>query len=128
VTITLADFINVLTLLLVAIILILLWQVWQRYSQQTDKALRSSSAVASTVVAAAPEVVKPKSKKDRWNALTLHQRNIATLAAEGKQNGEIAHALGIRTSTVSSHLKSIYKTLDIHSRRELANLLQEVEG
>ncbi len=65
--------------------------------------------------------------RQRWDLLTLREREIAHLAAEGKQNGEIAQALHLRPSTVATHLKSVYKTLGIHSRRELANVIRDIE-
>jgi DNA-binding NarL/FixJ family response regulator len=135
VTITITDLVSVLTLLLVINLLVLLWQlVSRRHSSQENKHYRSGSPPAlpflRKVPTPPPDESPPrriKSNKERWNALTIHQRKIATLAAQGQQNGEIAQALQIRSSTVSTHLKTIYKTLGIHSRRELANFFQDLE-
>lgn len=63
----------------------------------------------------------------RWQTLTLREREVAALAAAGKQNAEIADVLQISPATIATHLKNIYRKLDIHSRRELANLLQDIE-
>ncbi len=73
------------------------------------------------------EIEHLRERHRRWNSLTLRQREIARLAAEGKQNGEIAQALHLRSSTVATHLKNTYKTLGVHSRRELANFVQDIE-
>jgi DNA-binding CsgD family transcriptional regulator len=67
-----------------------------------------------------------KENQRRWDSLTLRQREIALLVAEGKQNGEIAQLLHLSASTVATHRRSIYKTLGIHSQRELANLLRDL--
>ena len=63
----------------------------------------------------------------RWQTLTLRERQVAALAVAGKQNAEIADALSVSPATIATHLKNIYRKLDIHSRRELANLLQDIE-
>lgn len=133
-TLTLPDFINILTLLLVVVILVLIRQLGQRRSRAETSHHSDAPALSSQppreLIAPAPDELEQRKRlqKQHWEKLTIHQRHIAKLAAEGKQNGEIAHALGIRSSTVSTHLKSIYKILEIHSRRELSGLIQNVEG
>lgn len=64
----------------------------------------------------------------RWQTLTLRERQVAALAAAGKQNVEIADDLQLSPATIATHLKNIYRKLDIHSRRELANLFQDIEA
>jgi DNA-binding CsgD family transcriptional regulator len=53
-------------------------------------------------------------------ALTPSERRIAGLAAEGRQNREIAEALFVTTSTVEFHLRHAYRKLGIRGRAELA--------
>jgi DNA-binding CsgD family transcriptional regulator/PAS domain-containing protein len=57
------------------------------------------------------------------NALGLSTRegDIAALAAEGYSVLAIASRLGIAESTVSSHLKRVYRKLGVRSRAELAS-------
>lgn len=50
--------------------------------------------------------------------LTEREVQILGLLAEGKSNRAIADALGIRESTVKSHLKSLFAKLDATSRAE----------
>ena len=57
-------------------------------------------------------------------ALTASERRTATLAAEGRNNTEIAQALFITKSTVEKHLTRAYKKLDINSREELPAALR----
>lgn len=64
----------------------------------------------------------------RWDSLTLREREIVRLAVAGKQNSEIARDLNLSPATVATHLKNIYRKLQIHSRRELANFIEYVES
>lgn len=73
-----------------------------------------------------PDSLHGNEQYARWQMLTLRERQVAALAAAGKQNVEIAHELHVSPTTISSHLKNIYRKLGIHSRRELANLLQDI--
>jgi DNA-binding CsgD family transcriptional regulator len=59
------------------------------------------------------------------DALTPRERRIATMAAEGLANREIAEALFITTKTVETHLGRAYRKLEIGSRRELPGALAE---
>jgi DNA-binding CsgD family transcriptional regulator len=53
------------------------------------------------------------------DALTPREHRIATMAAEGLGNRDIAEALFITTKTVETHLGRAYRKLEITSRREL---------
>jgi DNA-binding CsgD family transcriptional regulator len=56
-------------------------------------------------------------------ALTSSERRVAGLAAEGLSNRDIAQTLYVTPKTVEVHLSSVYRKLDIASRRELARAL-----
>jgi DNA-binding NarL/FixJ family response regulator len=56
-------------------------------------------------------------------SLTARELRVATLAADGQTNREIAQALFVTPKTVEVHLSSAYRKLDIRSRRELAGAL-----
>lgn len=56
-------------------------------------------------------------------ALTASERRVATLAAEGQTNREIAQALFVTPKTVEVHLTNAYRKLGIRSRRELGEAL-----
>jgi DNA-binding CsgD family transcriptional regulator len=57
-------------------------------------------------------------------SLTASERRIATMAAAGLSNPEIAQALFVTKKTVESHLGNAYRKLDIRSRSELAAALE----
>jgi DNA-binding CsgD family transcriptional regulator len=56
-------------------------------------------------------------------ALTPSERRIAGLAADGRQNREIAEALFITTATVEFHLRNAFRKLGISTRAQLAESL-----
>jgi DNA-binding CsgD family transcriptional regulator len=56
-------------------------------------------------------------------ALTASQLRVATLAAKGATNLEIAQALFVTPKTIERHLTNAYATLAIASRKELASAL-----
>jgi DNA-binding NarL/FixJ family response regulator len=56
---------------------------------------------------------------DAYARLTVRQREIADLAAEGLTNEQIALRLGIGESTVTSHVRAVLARLELAGRREL---------
>jgi DNA-binding CsgD family transcriptional regulator len=64
-------------------------------------------------------------RSEDGSALTAQERRVASLAADGLANGEIAAALQLSPKTVSSHLQHVYAKLGMHSRRELIRRAEE---
>jgi ATP/maltotriose-dependent transcriptional regulator MalT len=56
-------------------------------------------------------------------ALTPSERRIAELAAAGRSNREIAGELYVTKATVETHLRSVFRKLDVRSRDELGDRL-----
>lgn len=56
--------------------------------------------------------------------LTLHERRVATLAASGHSNLEVAAQLHVTVHTVKSQMGSILRKLDLRSRWELEHVLR----
>lgn len=57
------------------------------------------------------------------DSLTARERQVAELAAEGRANPEIAQALFVTRKTVETHLGSVYRKLELDSRKQLAEAL-----
>lgn len=62
---------------------------------------------------------------DMRKALTVLQRRVAELVAEGHSNGQTAEILDISVNTVKYHLKNIYPIVGVTNRVELASFLSE---
>ena len=58
-------------------------------------------------------------------SLTPSERRVATMAAEGMTNREIAQALFVTEKTVEMHLGNAYRKLGISSRTRLADVLAD---
>lgn len=63
-------------------------------------------------------------RRDQLAMLTIAERRVAKLVAEGLRNGEIATTLGKSVTTVKSQLSAVYAKLHIGSRTQLAALLR----
>jgi DNA-binding NarL/FixJ family response regulator len=56
-------------------------------------------------------------------SLTVSERRVADLAADGRSNKEIAQTLYVTPKTVEVHLSAAYRKLSIRSRQQLAGVL-----
>jgi len=63
-------------------------------------------------------------KKSLLSTLTIQERRILTHLKQGKSNKEIADECSISTSTVKSHVNSIYSKLGIGSRKEAMDFFE----
>lgn len=59
------------------------------------------------------------------DALTPAERRVAREATTGATNREIAQSLFLSTKTIESHLRSIFRKLEVNSRHQLAESLAE---
>src|SRR5205823_6961665 len=83
---------------------------------------RALARRAAGELAATGERVRPPAATG-VEALTPSELRVATLAAEGRSNAEIAQALFLTVKTVETHLSNAYRKLDIRSRRELPQVI-----
>ena len=60
--------------------------------------------------------------------LTDREIDVAVLLLAGYNSTDIAKILTISVNTVKTHLKNLYAKTDVHNRRELIELLNEIEG
>ena len=63
--------------------------------------------------------------KTGWVALTDPEINVATLAAEGRTNRQIAESLFISPHTVNTHMRHVFEKLGINSRVQLTRFVRE---
>ena len=56
-------------------------------------------------------------------SLTSREDRVATLAAEGLSNREIAQRQFVTVKAVQWHLRNVYRKLDVSSRQELPEVL-----
>lgn len=61
-----------------------------------------------------------------FSNLTIKEREILKLLASGKTNKEIAQELYVELSTVKTHINSIYKQLQLSSRKEAIGYYQSL--
>lgn len=60
--------------------------------------------------------------------LTDRELDMAMLLLAGCNSSDMAKILTISVNTVKTHLKNLYTKMNVHNRRELINLLNEIEG
>jgi DNA-binding CsgD family transcriptional regulator len=58
-------------------------------------------------------------------SLTVSERRVAELVAEGRSNPQVAQALFVSRATVASHLRSVFRKLGVTSREQIASRLAE---
>lgn len=98
-----------------------------------DGGAGESSAAGSAEPAAAPDPAL--GLPSRWRlrvmlladtvGLTKREADVFVLLAKGKDAQQIADELIVSLSTVRTHTRSIYAKCDVHSRRELRQLVDE---
>jgi len=62
-----------------------------------------------------------------WESLTATERTLASIVGQGLTNKQAAARLFVSRHTVDSHLRHIFRKLDINSRVELAALVAKWE-
>jgi DNA-binding CsgD family transcriptional regulator len=80
---------------------------------------------ASLELVATGERVRPRTP-DRSSVLTPQEWQIATLAAQGIRDSEIAAKLFISSHTVDYHLRKVFRKLNIDSRHKLRAAVSEL--
>jgi DNA-binding NarL/FixJ family response regulator len=78
-----------------------------------------SPAVSKVLVEDYVREMKARGAVDSYDLLTLREREILQLLAEGKANKDIAALLGLSLYTVETHRRNLQEKLNLHSLAEL---------
>lgn len=78
-----------------------------------------SPSISDKVAEAYLENKKGKKKSSVWDSLTLREREVLKLIAEGHKNKDIAGHLCISLKTVEKHRSNLMQKLDLHNTAAL---------
>jgi DNA-binding CsgD family transcriptional regulator len=88
--------------------------------------LRPHVAQAAAIAAMLSQPIPENfDESGEWPRLTVRQKRILQLVADGYADREVGRNLGISTRTVHAHLQHIYRALDVTSRTEALARLRE---
>jgi DNA-binding CsgD family transcriptional regulator/type II secretory pathway predicted ATPase ExeA len=85
--------------------------------------IRAAERLAGVLHAGEPIAVPAASVLSTGRTLTARERDVASLAAIGTSDIDIAQRLGLSVRTVQTHLAHVYTKTNTHGRRGLADLL-----
>jgi DNA-binding NarL/FixJ family response regulator len=102
-------------------------QLRAAYDQFTSIGMAAFAERARMELLATGEKVR-KRTLDARDELTAQEREIARLARDGLSNAEIGARLFLSPRTIEWHLRKVYTTLGISSRRELTSALRSSES
>lgn len=71
---------------------------------------------------------KPAINQELYNHLTLRELQILSLISQRASNQEIADELFLSVSTVKTHLRNIYRKLEVRNRNEAVELFRNTNG
>jgi DNA-binding NarL/FixJ family response regulator len=77
-----------------------------------------SPVLADRAIAAYQQIAKPETD-EVYESLTIREREVLQLTAEGRTRAEIAARLGVNARTVETHRANLMSKLNIHSKTEL---------
>ncbi len=111
--------------------LALTWSVGRGYAARLRVARHRrpfderDAALLDLVGPALERLVRSAAVSDLPDSLTLQERRVLGLVAEGRSNNEIAAVLHVSCSTVRKHLEHAYRKLGVHSRLAAVMVLEE---
>jgi DNA-binding NarL/FixJ family response regulator len=97
-------------------------QPLQDLSLAIERILSGERWISSPLI---DKLIIPPSRENANPMLTSRQREILTLLQKGWHNQKIALELGLSTKTIENHLTRIYRTLNVQSRLEAVNCINQ---
>jgi DNA-binding NarL/FixJ family response regulator len=95
----------------------------QKILDAIDAVVKGESPMNGMIAAKVLDYFQKQQKKNidlEQSNLTEREKEILQLLIKGNSYKEIASALFISVETLNSHIKNIYRKLNVHSRSELA--------
>ncbi|MFF8832024.1 response regulator [Streptomyces sp. NPDC015131] len=87
-------------------------------------AIRSAMAGGTTMFLPSARAARPEREPEPADTLTLRERELMELVAQGLSNRQIGSRLGITEGTVKRHLRNIFDKLGATSRLDAVNRMQ----
>ena len=78
-----------------------------------------SPAIAKTLLEDYMRHMQQRGLEDSYDLLTVREKEILQLLAEGKSNKEVASMLNLSTNTVETHRTRLMQKLNLHSSAEI---------
>ena len=102
----------------------------KRQGSNRPKHTQMESTAPIVVDEPAAKIASPKTqpRQNSFDVLTEREHEVATLAASGMSNKEIALRMSVSPHTVANHLKNVFRKLRVNSRGELSQRLQHLAG
>jgi DNA-binding CsgD family transcriptional regulator len=97
-------------------------QLWM--CRRTARFTRRDRALLELVAPALERVMRERPMAALPPSLTIQERRVLLLVAEGLSNAEIADRLVVASSTVGKHLENAYRKLGVSSRHAAVHVLQ----
>jgi two-component system, NarL family, response regulator DevR len=85
-------------------------------------------ALTSRVLSLVRSNSTPPSEQNKLAILSLQERRVLALVAEGKTNKEIAEQMGLSDKTVKNYLSNVFEKLKINRRSQAAVMYLENRG
>ena len=72
-----------------------------------------------------PEALPPACKQlAEQHRLTKREQQVFELLAQGRSTTDVATALDVSENTAKTHIKRLYKKLDVHSKQDIIDLVR----
>ncbi len=78
-----------------------------------------SPGISKLLIETLKSGARPEASQDPYDRLTLREKEVLKLVAEGKSNKEIASMLNISVNTVAVHRARLMETLGLHKTAEI---------
>ena len=99
-----------------------------RAGSKRRPSLRRTPTIGTATCPAARTSTARSTRRRRIYPLAQRELDVARLLVQGRSKSVIGERLGLSASTVRTHGRHLYAKLDVHSRQQLIDLLEELAG